>query len=157
MSRVQGKLFVVDDDAKSRKAAAALAASMKIPCETFASGEEFLARYERSLRGCLLVDYRLGGMDGLEVQEQLLAMHAALAVVVISAYVDAAMSLRALASGAVAIVEKPYKNDDLADAVHRALDRSASETGTVTTRKGTKEQANEISSRPISGGRPSSA
>jgi FixJ family two-component response regulator len=137
MKMAQGTLFVVDDDAKSRKAAAALAASLKIPCETFASGEEFFARYERSLSGCVLIDYRLGGMNGLEVQDRLRALHAALAVVVISAYVDAVMALRALTNGAVAVVEKPYKNDDLADAVHRALERSADQSGTGTSSNGT--------------------
>jgi FixJ family two-component response regulator len=157
MRTTQGTLFIVDDDAKSRKAAAALAASMRIRCETFASGEEFLHRYEQSLTGCVLLDYRLGGMDGLRVQERLLAMHSALCVVLISAYVDGALSLRALAGGAVAIVEKPYRNDDLADAVRRALDQSASQFGTGAIRNGTKEQANELSSRPVSGGRPSSA
>ena len=88
MKTSQGTLFVVDDDPKSRKAVAALASSMKIRCETFASAEEFLDRYDPSLTGCALVDFRLGGMDGLQLQERLRAMGSPLSVVLISAYAD---------------------------------------------------------------------
>ena len=72
--KAPGNLFVVDDDPMSRKAAKALASSLKIHCESFASAEEFLDRYSPSLTGCLLLDYRLGGMDGLQLQERLCGM-----------------------------------------------------------------------------------
>lgn len=124
MKTPQGTLFVVDDDHKSRKAASALASSMKIRCETFASAEEFLDRYDPLLTGCVLVDFHLGGMDGLQMHDRLRAMDSALSVVVISAYADVPMVVRAMTNGAVAVVEKPYKNDDLADAIRKALDRS---------------------------------
>jgi two-component system, LuxR family, response regulator FixJ len=120
----QGTLFVVDDDPKSRKAVTALARSMKIRCEPFASAEEFLERYEPSLTGCALIDFRLGGMDGLELQGRLQAMGSGLSVIVISAYADMRLAVRALKSGAVAFIEKPYQNDDLADAICKGLDRS---------------------------------
>ncbi len=119
-------LFVVDDDPKSRKAVAALASSMKIQCELFASAEAFLNRFDPSLSGCALVDFRLGGMDGLQLQECLRAMGSKLAVVLISAYADVPMTVRAMRSGAVTVFEKPYQNDDLADAVRKALEQSAS-------------------------------
>jgi two-component system, LuxR family, response regulator FixJ len=120
-----GTLFVIDDDQKSRKAVAALASSLKIRCETFTSAETFLERCDPSLTGCALVDYRLGGMDGLQLQERLSAMGSALGVVLISAYADASMAERAMKNGAIAVIEKPYHDDELADAVHQALDRSA--------------------------------
>jgi FixJ family two-component response regulator len=104
----------------SRKAAKALASSLKIPCESFASAEEFLDRYSPSLTGCLLLDYRLGGMDGLQLQERLRGMGSLLRVVLISAYADAPLTVRALRNGAAAVVEKPYKDDDLADAIRKA-------------------------------------
>jgi FixJ family two-component response regulator len=120
----RGTLFVVDDDPKSRKAVAALARSMKIPCEPFASAEEFLEHYDPSLTGCALVDFHLGGMDGLELQGRLQAMQSALCVVLISAYADMRLAAGALTGGAVAVIEKPYKNDDLADAIREAIQRS---------------------------------
>ncbi len=122
MNTSQGALFVVDDDPKSRKAVAALASSMKITCETFASAEGFLDRCDPSLTGCALVDFRLGGMDGLQLQERLQAMGSALSVILISAYADPSLAVRALKGGAVAFIEKPYQNDELADAIREALD-----------------------------------
>jgi two-component system, LuxR family, response regulator FixJ len=123
MKPSQATLFIVDDDPKSCKAVAALASSMKIKCETFASAERFLDRYNPSLTGCALVDYRLGGMDGLQLQERLRAMGSSLLVILISAYADVTLAVRAIKSGAVAFIEKPYKNDELADAVRRAMDQ----------------------------------
>jgi two-component system, LuxR family, response regulator FixJ len=125
MMTSQGTLFVVDDDRKSRKAVAALALSLKIKCETFVSAEAFLERYDPSLTGCALLDFRLGGMDGLELQNRLRALGSALCVVMVSAYAEALLAVRAMENGAVAFIEKPYKNDDLADAVREALNRSA--------------------------------
>jgi FixJ family two-component response regulator len=120
----QGTLFVVDDEPNSRKAAAALASSMKIRCETFASAEEFLDRYDPALSGCALIDFRLGGMDGLQLQQRLHTLGSKLSVVLISAYGNASVTARAMTNGAVAFIEKPYKDNELADAVHKALDQS---------------------------------
>jgi FixJ family two-component response regulator len=125
MKTSQDTLFVIDDDPKSRKAVAALASSMKIACETFASAEGFLDRYDPSLTGCALVDFHLGGMDGLQLQERLKAMGSVLSVILISASADASLAVRAIKSGAVAVIEKPYKSDELADAVRKAQDRCA--------------------------------
>ena len=116
---------------------AALAFSIKIPCETFASAEVFLDRYDPSLTGCVLVDFRLGGMNGLQLQERLLALSSALSVVIVSANADVPMAVHALKNGAVAIIEKPYKNDELADAIRKAIDRS------VTVRQSLSESADE--------------
>jgi FixJ family two-component response regulator len=117
MNTSHDTLFVVDDDPKSCKAVAALAASMKIQCEPFASAEEFLDHYNPSLTGCVLVDFRLSGMDGLELQDRLRAMGSALSVVLISDFADVPMAVRAMKNVAVAVIEKPSRNDALADAV----------------------------------------
>ena len=110
---------------------------MKIRCETFASAEGFLDRYDPSLTGCALVDFRLGGMDGLQLQDRLQAMGSPLPVVLISAYADVSLAVRAMKSGAVAFIEKPYKNDELADAIRKALECRAH------ARQSTAEQAEE--------------
>lgn len=124
MKTYQVTLFVIDDDPRSRNAVAALASSLRIKCETFASAEGFLDRYDPSLTGCALVDFCLGGMDGLQLQERLQAMDSTLSVVVISAYADESLAVRALKGGAVAFIEKPYKADELADAIRKAMERS---------------------------------
>lgn len=84
MEPTEGTLFIVEDDPRSRKALGALASSMKIKHEIYASAEEFLERYESSLSGCALLDYRLGGMDGLQLQGKLQAMNSMLSVVLIA-------------------------------------------------------------------------
>jgi FixJ family two-component response regulator len=125
MNPPQSILFVIDDDCRSRMAVAALALSLKIKCETFVSAEAFLDRYDPSLRGCVLVDFRLGGMDGLQLLERLAALGSALSTIVVSGYTALSLASRAMKRGAVAFIEKPYQNDDLADAVRKALDRGA--------------------------------
>jgi FixJ family two-component response regulator len=137
MSTSHGTLFVIDDDSKSRKAVAALASSMKIRCETFAFAEGFLERYDPSLTGCALIDFHLGGMDGLQLQERLRTMGSALSVILVSAYADMYVTIHAMKNGAVAFIEKPYKNDELADAIRKALDRCAQATVTGQASEGT--------------------
>jgi signal transduction histidine kinase len=121
----QGTLFVIDDDRNSRKAVAALASSLKIKCETFASAEEFLEHYDSLMLGCALVDVHLPGIDGLQLLERLRAADSLLSVVVVSAYADVSMAVRAMKRGAVSVLEKPYRADDLIATVLEALDLSA--------------------------------
>ncbi len=124
MKKSHGTLFIIDDDPKSRKAAAALASSINIRCETFDSAEAFLDRCDPSLTGCALVDFHLGGMDGLQLQDRLQTMGSALSVILISAHADVSLAVRAIKNGAVAVIEKPYKDNELADAIREALDQS---------------------------------
>jgi signal transduction histidine kinase len=124
MNTSQGKLFVVDDDPKARGALGALAASMKIPCEQFASAEEFLDRHDPSLRGCALIDYRLQGMDGLQLLDRLRAENTSLHLVLVSAYADVSMAVQAMKKGALAVLEKPYQLNELADVLREAIERA---------------------------------
>ncbi len=116
-------LFVVDDDPEARAGVAALATSMGIPCRTFASAEDFLGAYTHKWTGCALVDLRLGGMSGLELQARLAEDGSTLPVILISAHVDFVAAARAMNHGAVTVLEKPYQADDLADAIREAMAR----------------------------------
>lgn len=122
MNGPEATVFVVDDEPTARKSAIALASSMGLGCKTFASAEEFLQHYDPSLAGCLLLDLRLDGMNGLELQERLAAMRAPLPVVLVSAYADVATTVRAMRNGALTVLTKPYEADELAGAVHEALE-----------------------------------
>lgn len=121
MNSWHGTLFIVDDDSQSRKAVMALAASMKIPYEAFDSAEGFLESHDPARGGCVLCDYRLGGMDGLQLQERLQAIGGHLSFILVSAYADTAVAVRTIKNGAVAFIEKPYRNDALADAILKAM------------------------------------
>jgi FixJ family two-component response regulator len=122
MKAARRTLFVIEDDPRSRKAVAALASSLKFDCETFASAEAFLDRWDPSLTGCALVDFRLGGMDGLQLLDRLRDLGSALAVVLVSAYVDESIVVRAMDGGALEVIEKPYQTDALAGALRKAMD-----------------------------------
>lgn len=115
-------MFVVDDEAGARESLAALATSMGVPCEAFPSAEECLQRLDPTRRGCLVIDLRLPGMDGLGLQERLPALGVAMPVIVVSAYADVRTTVRAMRNGALTVLEKPCQTDELADAVREALD-----------------------------------
>ena len=129
MNESAATLFVVDDEPDARRGVAALASSMGIRCETFASGEELLERFNPAAAGCLLIDLRLDGMSGLELIERLTAKGSTLPVILISAYADVRTTVRAMKNGALTVIEKPYQADELADSIQAAVkaDRYARE------------------------------
>jgi FixJ family two-component response regulator len=118
-------IFVVDDDPAARNSLAALVTSRGLAVETFASAEDFLARFDPAKRGCLIADVRMTGMSGLELQEQMAAQQVNLPVIVITGFADVPMAVRAMRAGAVTFLEKPCTEQELWDAVQMALDTEA--------------------------------
>jgi len=118
-------VFVVDDDEQARMSVCALVRSMGLRAEAFSSAEEFLASYHEAPPGCLVVDVRMLGMSGLELQEELIRRGVLLPVIVLTAYPRTPVTVRAIKAGAVTLLEKPYDDDDLWDAIRRALAHDA--------------------------------
>lgn len=116
-------VFVVDDDPAARSSVAALIKSRGMAVETFASAEEFLAAYDPAKRGCLIVDVRMTGMSGIDLQEQLAAKNSTLPVVVITGFADVPMAVRAMRAGAVTFLEKPCGDQEVWSALSTALDK----------------------------------
>jgi len=114
-------IYVVDDDDAVRGALAALLGSVRLGCETFATAEDFLAVATPDMRGCLLLDVRMPGMSGLELQRLLRDRGIALPVVIITGHGDVPMAVRALKAGASDFVEKPFNDNLLVDRVLEAL------------------------------------
>jgi two-component system response regulator FixJ len=119
----QPTVFIVDDDLSIRRALARLFESERLRSESFASAQEFLDCYDASRPGCLLLDVRMPGASGLELQELLAGRGVQLPIVFMTAYADVPMSVRAMKAGAVDFVEKPFNEQNLLEAVHRALDQ----------------------------------
>lgn len=118
-------VHVVDDDAAIRDALRLLLKSSGMRVETFASAEEFLGACRPPLSGCLLVDVRMPGMSGLELQERLATHGIRLPVIVITGHGDVAMAVRAMKAGAVDFIEKPFDNAALLECLRNTLARAA--------------------------------
>lgn len=114
-------VFIVDDDASIRRVLTQLLESEGIPSESFASAEEFLAGIDPGRFGCLLLDVRMRGTTGLELQETLRERGFDLPIVFMTAHADVPMTVRAMKAGAVDFVEKPFNEQLLLEAIHRAL------------------------------------
>jgi FixJ family two-component response regulator len=115
-------VFVVDDDAAVRDSLELLLRSMDLPVETFASGTEFLEAYRPETAGCLVLDVRMPGISGVELQEKLAALGSNLPIIFITGHGDVPMAVRALKAGAVDFIQKPFSDQDLLDKIHQALE-----------------------------------
>lgn len=116
-----GKVFIVDDDAQSRESIAALVDAMGVEVITFPSGEAFLASPYLHDAGCLVTDLRMPGMNGLELLKRLRAQEIEIPIILVSAYVDVRIAVDTMAAGAFRVVEKPYNDQELWDAIVSAI------------------------------------
>jgi FixJ family two-component response regulator len=114
-------VYIVDDDDAVREALSALLGSVALGHQSFASAEAFLAVANPRMRGCLLLDVRMPGMSGLELQRFLQDQGVALQVIIITGHGDVPMAVRALKAGASDFVEKPFNEQDLLDRVQTCL------------------------------------
>lgn len=116
-------VFVIDDDGHVLHALRELIESVGLRVRAFASAREFLDQYDPSEPGCLLLDVRLLGMSGLELQRKLIARKAQIPIIFITAYADVPMAVQAMQMGAVDFLEKPFRDQALLDCLYRALER----------------------------------
>jgi FixJ family two-component response regulator len=113
---------IVDDDAGTRDLITGLLHSVHISTEPYSNGMEFLEKYDRRTTGCIVLEVRLPGMSGLEVQDRLIRDGVDIPVIFLSAYGDVPMTVRAMRNGAVDFLEKPFNHQNLIDTVHHCLE-----------------------------------
>lgn len=118
-------VFIVDDDEAYRDSLMELVASVGLPGECFASAQEFLERHDARHPGCLVLDVRMARLSGIALQARLKAAGATIPIVFISGHGDIQMAVAALKRGAVDFVEKPYREQQLLDAINEALVQDA--------------------------------
>ena len=121
MSEAGATIYVVDDDGSMREALKNLLRSVGLAVETFGSAQEFLSGHHSEALGCLILDVRLPGLGGLDLQRQLAEANVHLPIIFITAHGDIQMSVRAIKAGAVEFLTKPFRDQDLLDAVQQAL------------------------------------
>jgi FixJ family two-component response regulator len=126
MKAERATVYVVDDDQSVREALSSLIRSVGLQVETFASADEFLASPAWRTGGpaCLVLDVRMPGMSGLELQRELNAAASPIPIIFITGHGDIPMTVRAMKAGAVEFLPKPFREQDLLDAIRVAVERS---------------------------------
>jgi FixJ family two-component response regulator len=120
---VEPTVFVIDDDKAVRLAIKNVLESVGLRAEAFASPREFLKSEGADAPGCLVLDVRLPGASGLEFQNELAAAKVEIPIIFITGHGDIPMSVQAMKAGAVDFLAKPFRDQDLLDAVHRGMER----------------------------------
>jgi FixJ family two-component response regulator len=114
-------VFVVDDDASVRDAVQRLIASVGLRVQTFGSTREFLSSKRPEAPACLVLDVRLPGVSGLELQRDLAAANFHIPIIFITGHADVPMTVRAMKAGAVEFLTKPFRGQELIDAIQEAI------------------------------------
>jgi RNA polymerase sigma factor (sigma-70 family) len=129
MSPARPTVFVVDDDVSIREALTNLFRSVGLEVQTYGSAQEFLASPRTDVPGCLVLDVRLPGLSGIDLQRRLAEATSQVPIIFITGHGDIPMSVRAMKAGAVEFLTKPFRDQDLLDAVQEAVaqDRASSE------------------------------
>jgi FixJ family two-component response regulator len=117
-------VFVIDDDEAVRRFLSGLIASVNLRVEVYASAQEFLDAYEPNSPGCVLLDVRMPGMSGLELQQELSVRGIDLPVIVLTGHGNVQVAVHAMKAGAVDFIEKPFNNELLLDRVQKAVAES---------------------------------
>lgn len=114
-------VFVVDDDEACRDSISEMVAAAGLVASLFDSGQAFLDAFDPEWIGCLVLDFRMPRMDGIALQKELLEMGARLPIIFISGSVDIPKAVEAIRAGAVDFLQKPYGQQRLLDAIHKAM------------------------------------
>lgn len=117
-------VHVVDDDAAVRDSLSLLLRTVGLPSRTYASADEFLHAYMPEEVSCLVADIRMPGLSGLELQQELLERHADVPIIFITGHGDVPMAVNAMKSGALDFIQKPFRDQDLLDRIHQALQQA---------------------------------
>jgi FixJ family two-component response regulator len=123
MSDPEPIVFVVDDDPSIRDALTSLIRSVGLRVETFESAREFLTRQHPDAPGCLVLDVRLPGLSGLDLQRELASAQITMPIIFITGHGDIPMTVQAMKAGAVEFLTKPFRDQELLDAIAQAIDR----------------------------------
>lgn len=121
MTASQPTVYIVDDDSAVRDGLSMLMRSVSQPAKLFASARAFLESWNPDAAGCLLLDVRMQGMSGLELQKELMRRRITLPVIFITGHGDVQMAVEAMRAGAFDFLEKPFRGDDLLQRINKAL------------------------------------
>jgi FixJ family two-component response regulator len=148
MSALQETIFVIDDDKGLRTAIGNLLESAGWKVEAFSSPSEFLKKHEmRNESGCLVLDVRLPGASGLQFQQALIAAKIEIPIIFVTAHADVPMSVQAMKAGAVDFLTKPFRDQELLDAVSKAIEGGRARSQQETEITGLRERHESLTAR----------
>ena len=124
-ANAQPMVHVVDDDEAVRRSLASLLEEVGVPVATYASAEAFLRTLRDDSRGCILLDVRMPGMSGLQLQQDLRERGVAMPTIILTGHADVPMAVSAMSAGAAGFVEKPFHPQELLDRIHDCLEIDA--------------------------------
>lgn len=140
-------VFVIDDDASVRSSLKLLIGTIGLRVETFAAPDDFLRKQPLDSPSCLILDVRLPRLNGLDFQRELAMRKIRVPIIFITGYGDIPMSVRAMKDGAVEFLTKPFRDQDLLDAVHAAIERDRARREQEQEVKGIQDRFENLSSR----------
>ena len=123
MTEADAMVFVVDDDTSLRESLKNLIRSVGLRVEAFASAQEFLRSKRPNVPSCLVLDVRLPGLSGLDLQKRMAEADVEIPIIFITGHGDIPMTVQAMKAGAVEFLTKPFRDQDLLDSIHQALER----------------------------------
>ena len=116
-------VYIVDDDDAVRDSLGLLMRSVGLACATFASARQFLDAYDPEAVSCLVADIRMPGLSGLELQQEISDRHLEIPIIFITGHGDVPMAVKAMKAGALDFLQKPFRDQDLLDRIHAAIQR----------------------------------
>jgi two-component system response regulator FixJ len=140
-------VFIVDDDEAVRNSLRLLVKSVGLSATALASAQEFLASYDPLQPGCLVLDVRMPGMSGLELQQRLNLRGAVIPVIFITGHGDVPMAVEAMQQGAFDFLQKPFRDQDLMDRIQRALEKDRANRAELGERSHIREQHETLTPR----------
>jgi FixJ family two-component response regulator len=123
MTEPQSLVFVIDDDASTRETLSSLIRSVGLQVQLFASAQDFMKSKRPDAPSCLVLDIRLPGINGLDFQQKLAHLNIGMPIIFITGHGDIQMSVRAMKAGAIEFLTKPFRDQDLLDAIHAGLEK----------------------------------
>ena len=142
-------VFIVDDDASVRDSLRWLIESVQLQVQCYGTAQEFLNGYKNQQTGCVVLDVRMPGLSGLDLQEVLRQQDFVLPVIIITGHADVPMAVRAFKSGVFDFIEKPFNDQHLIDRIHQAIEKSRSQKVNLQRRQDARDRLQKLSSREI--------
>lgn len=142
-------VFIVDDDASVRDSLRWLIESVQLAVKCYATAQEFLDDYANQQTGCVVLDVRMPGVSGLDLQEELTRRQFMLPVIIITGHADVPMAVRAFKSGAFDFIEKPFNDQHLIDRIQQAIEKSRSQQVSLLRKQDAQLRLRNLSEREL--------